>query len=151
MNKSIFYIMAFCIMYSCKSFTKSTFQSNCGNNFEVQYIKSGKYKISEEERAKNYLSIYLLEQFNDQIKISINEKEVFNKNVVTDTTKFDRYSAAFRYNLTSEEKKIYIMKVFSDKNKECLEIPIDTKYRIIYLYYHNKKWIVRFSNELLIN
>lgn len=150
MKNFIYYLIILCVLSGCKSFTITDLQSDCGNIFEVQYIKKGKYKLSKQERAKNYLTVYFLDEFNDQIKININQKDVFNKKVVTDSTKFDTYSAAFTYKLSSSENK-YIMKGYSERNKTCFEIPIDTKYRIIYLYYYQNKWIIRFSNEIMIN
>lgn len=150
MKNIIYYLIILCVLCGCKSFTRTDLQSDCGNIFEVQYIKNGKYLVSKKERAKNYLNIYFLSNFNDQIKININQKDVFNKEVVTDSTKFDTYSAAFTYKLSSSENK-YIMKGYSERNKTCFEIPIDTKYRIIYFYYYQNKWIIRFSNEILIN
>ncbi len=150
MKNTIYYLIILCVLSGCKSFTRTDVQSDCGNTFEVQYIKNGKYLVSKKERAKNYLNIYFLSNFNDQIKININQKEVFNKEVITDSTKFDTYSAAFSYKFSSPENK-YIMKGYSERNKTCFEIPIDTKYRIIYLYYYQNKWIIRFSNEIIIN
>lgn len=150
MKNIIYYLIILCVLCGCKSFTRTDLQSDCGNIFEVQYIKNGKYLVSKKERAKNYLNIYFLSNFNDQIKININQKDVFNKEVVTDSTKFDNYPAAFTYKLSSSENK-YIMKGYSERNKTCFEVPIDTKYRIIYLYYYQNKWIIRFSNEILIN
>lgn len=150
MKNFIYYLIILYVLCGCKSFTRTDLQSDCGNTFEVQYIKKGKYKLSKQERAKNYLTVYFLDEFNDQIKISINEKEVFNKKVITDTTKFDTHSAAFTYKLSSANNK-YIMKGYSERNKTCFEIPIDTKYRIIYFYYYQNKWIIRFSNEIIIN
>ncbi|WP_172279325.1 hypothetical protein [Chryseobacterium sp. LAM-KRS1] len=150
MKNTICCLLILCFLSGCKSFTKQDLQSSCGNTFEVQYIENGKYKLSKQERAKDYLTIYFLEEFNDQIKISINQKEVFNKKVITDTTKFDTYSAAFTYKISSTDTN-YVIKGYSERNKTCFEVPINTKYRIIYLYYHNEKWIVRFSNGLIVN
>lgn len=147
MKNLICYLIVLMFFTGCKS-KSIEIKSDCGNILEVQYDKNGKHTLSEKEKSKNYLTIYFLDEFNDRIKININQKEVFNKEIVTDATKFDTYSAVFTYKLSSEQNN-YVIKGYSERDKTCFELPINTKYRIVYLYYYNKKWIVRFSNNLI--
>lgn len=149
MKNFIYYIVVLLLFLGCKSLSKSDLKSECGNTFEVQYIKNGKYTLSKQERDKNYITIYFESTFNDKIKIDINQKEIFNKEVVTNENKPDDYSDAFIYKINPEDKT-FLLKGFSERNNTCFEIPINPKYRIIYLFYYQGKWVVRFSNNLRI-
>lgn len=148
MRKLTFFLLLF-FLWNCKSSKQLTQKSSCGNNFEVQYDKPEKYLLPKTERDKNYLLFYLESNFNDNVKIYINKKEIFNKQVVTNDKKPDDYSEKFIYKMDNETK--YILNIQGEDSKTCLELPVDTKYRIIYLYYYRNKWIVRFSNNLRIN
>lgn len=150
MKNFIYYIIALLLFSECKSLSKSESKSSCGNIFEVQYDSGGKYKIPKEEMDKNYITVYFENTFNDNIKININEKEVFNKEVITNDKKPDDYSDAFIYKMDLKDKT-YLLKGFSKRNNTCFEIPINTKYRIIYLFYYQEQWVIRFSNNRRIN
>lgn len=149
MKNIIYYITMCSLLLGCKGLSKSDLKSECGNTFEVQYIKNGKYTLSKQERDKNYIIIYFESKFNDKIKINVNQKEVFNKEIITNDNKPDDFSEAFVYKMNPKEKH-FLLKGFSERNKTCFEISINPKYRIIYLFYYQEKWIVRFSNNLRI-
>jgi hypothetical protein len=149
MKNFIYCIVPLFLLLGCKSLSKSELKSDCGNTFEVQYDNGGKYKLSKKERDKNYITVYFESDFNDRIKIDINHKEVFNKEVITNDRKPDDYSDAFVYKMNSEDKT-YLLKGVSERNKTCFEVPINPKYRIIYLFYYQGQWAIRFSNSMRI-
>lgn len=146
MKNIIYCIIVLSILFGCKSLSKSELKSDCGNTFEVQYDNGGKYQLPKEERDKNYFTFYFEDTFNDKIKIEINQKEVFNKKIITNDKKPDDYSDAFVYKMNLKDKT-YLLKGISEQNKTCFEIPINTKYRIIYLFYYQGQWVIRFSNN----
>lgn len=148
MRKLAFFFLL-CLLWNCSSSGHMSQQSSCGNNFEIQYDKPGKFLLPATEKDKNYLIIYFESNFNDKIKIDINQKEIFNKKVITNEKKPDDYSENLIFKMDNGNK--YMMNIRGEDTKTCLEVPLNTKYRIIYLYYYNSKWIIRFSNNLRIN
>lgn len=147
--KKLTFFFLLCLLWNCNSSKHISQQSSCGNNFEIQYDKSGKYLLPTKERDKNYLIFYFESNFNDNIKININNKEIFNKQVITNDKKPDDYSEKVIFKMGNENN--YKMNIQGESSKTCLELPINTEYRMIYLYYHNNRWIVRFSNNIRIN
>lgn len=149
MNKiiCIFILSLFC---NCKSYKTFSQTSSCGNSFEIQYDRAqDKYILPKEERDENYLKIYFESNFNDRIKISFNQKQVFYKAVVSNEKKPDDYADMFIFKM--DEKNEYIMNIQGEDSKTCLKVPLNKKYRIIYLFYYQNRWIIRFSNKMRIN
>lgn len=149
MRIHVYIIFVLFFLYNCKNYKNVTQQSSCGNEFEIQYDKSGKYLLSQSEKDKNYFIIYFESSFNDKIRIDINQKEIFNKNVITNDRKPDDYSDMLTYKM--DNSKEFIFNVKGENSKTCLKLPLNKNYRIIYLFYYQDKWIVRFSNNLRIN
>lgn len=147
--KNCVYYFLFLFLLNCESVSKSMLFSDCGNTFQVQYDKAGKYLLPKNEINKDYFLFYFENDFNEKIKITINQKEIYNKEVKTNEKKSDEYSDKFIYNIDPKEKKI-ILRGYSEKNNTCFELPLNKKYRIIYLYYYQNQWIIRFSNNLRI-
>lgn len=146
MKSKVNYLLIVCCLWSCKSISKTELKSDCGNTFEIQYAKDGKYLLSQKERDKNYIIFYFENNFNDKVKISINQKDIYNNQVVTNAEKPDDYADMFIYKMNPGEMNFFL-KGFSETSKTCFEIPLDTKYRIIYLFYYQNHWIIRFTNN----
>ncbi|PWN72243.1 hypothetical protein C1631_006490 [Chryseobacterium phosphatilyticum] len=138
-----------CSICGCKGYKQLTQKSTCGNEFEIQYIRSGKYLLPQKERDKNYFLIYFESHFNDKIKIKVNQNEIFNKQVITNDKRPDDYSDRIMYKM--DGKNEYIMDIQGIDSNTCLNLTLDKKYRVMYFFYYQNKWIVRFSNELRIN
>ncbi|WPO81975.1 hypothetical protein SD427_14540 [Chryseobacterium sp. JJR-5R] len=145
----LYFFILICMVFSCKNHTNSIKQSSCNDIYEIQYDKSKKYLLSKKEKDKNYFIIYIENNFNDKLKININKKIIFDKQVITNNQKPDDYSERIIYKMDGNDKNI--MNLQSELNKACIEIPLDKKYRIIYLFYYQNKFIVRFSNQIRIN
>ncbi|AZA53162.1 hypothetical protein [Chryseobacterium sp. G0201] len=145
----VYFFILICLLFSCKSYDNYSQQSLCGNNFEIQYNKSSKYVLPKKGKSKNYFIVYLENNFNDRIHITINQKEIFNKLVITNDKKPDEYSDMLIYRMDKNNK--YTMNIQGENTKTCVELTLDNKYRAIYLFYYQNKWIIRFSNQMRIN
>lgn len=147
MKVYIFFLI--CLLFSCKSHKNSIQKSICSNNYEIQYDKSKKNLLSKKEKDKNYFLIYFENNFNDKVKLDINKNNIFDRSVITNNSNPDEYTGKLIYKMDGSDK--YIMNIQGENTKTCFEIPLNKSFRIIYLFYYQNKWIIRFSNQIRIN
>jgi len=114
----------------------------------MQYDKTTSKGVMA-KRDQKKVTVFFLNYFYDSIKVYINGNIKFKDFVLTDTLS-GKSDKSFSYDY-SDDGKMPIMKVES-QNGSCFEIPINKKYKIVYLFFDDsKKWTIRFSNKYYVD
>lgn len=142
-------VLFFSVSYfSCSQPRKVVNSISCPNKIKLQYDKTTSKGVMA-KRDQKRVTIFFLNYFYDSINIYINGNVKFKDFVVTDTVS-GKSDKNFTYDY-SNDRKIPIMKVES-RNGSCFEIPINEKYKIVYLFFDDsKKWTIRFSNKYYVD
>lgn len=145
----VFFILT--ILISCQSNRKLIKNTPCNDNIIVQYdkVKKGDEEKPKADKNLKSFSVYFLSSYKDSIQGIVNGKKVFEKYLDIDGNSHNM-SNYFYYDY-SKDNGNSILKINSVKDKSCFEIEVDKKYKLIYVFKEDTKWMVRFSNIYYIN
>ncbi|BFM45279.1 hypothetical protein CFS9_39200 [Flavobacterium sp. CFS9] len=151
MRNKFFGIIIIIIFVACKPQERTAKSRSCSGEVTIQYDKvqqSDKSKLIA-NKSLNSFTVYFLSNYRDTIQGYVNDKKKFEKFVDLDDNS-DSMKEKFIYDY-SQDKEIPALKIISKTTKNCFDILIDKKYKIIYVFKNNDKWIVRFSNIYYVN
>jgi hypothetical protein len=152
MKSNLFlFVLVLTMFVSCKPQEKVIKNISCAGTVTIQYDK---VKISDRGKPianKNLSSftVYFLSTYKDTIQGEVNGKIMFEKYLSHDED-LHNLNDYFVYSYLNDTE-IPILKITSKTDGSCFDIPIDKEYKLIYVFYTNKKWIVRFSNIYYVN
>ncbi|NOJ75343.1 hypothetical protein [Empedobacter stercoris] len=136
----------FTILVSCQPLNISSKNSNvvgdCSKNVFVKYRKSSKNHMMVADKSKQTITVFLESYLSGNVQGYIGDELIFSDNVVTEeslgtTGKYFTYD----YSKNSSLAKIKIL-----TEDDCLEINIEKKYKLVYIYNYEGKWDVIYSN-----
>lgn len=139
------------LINSCKAQVKTLPSISCKENVTIQYEKNkfNDRKKPHADKMLNAFTVYFINEYKDSIQAFVNDKLYYDKYLKIEGGD-DRLNEYFGYNY-SKDSKTPILKVISKTNNSCFDILIDKKYKLIYVFRVNGKWIVRFSNIYYVN
>lgn len=131
------YIILIILCVSCRS-TKSI-NSNCNvNEKRVEIYKDNQlFGIK-----KNNIIIFFDTGFNSKVQIKINDKVVLDT-IINSTPVSTPFAFEYYY---IKNKKGQVLKIQTDS--ECLEVELDTKYRVLGLYNYPNYWMLSYRKRM---
>ena len=150
LRERIFSILLISVLLSgCKSSNikenNPSKESLCSKNISIHYHKVSKEAIKQDmvaDKSKDNVVVFLEAYFDGIVKGYINDKLIFNEDIVTDeslgTTK--KY---FTYDYSEND---VLPKLKIQTKNSCIEFDIKKDYKLIYLYSYKEKWEITYSN-----
>ncbi|MFL9845663.1 hypothetical protein [Flavobacterium rhizosphaerae] len=141
---SVFFLILFEGCNLLKDNTSSPINDlECKSDLKIEYETNR--KLGEYGREKNKVRfVFLSDYHNDDIEVYVNDSLYFSKrNLIQDTS--NDLSTFFDYKfLNDEEKPLILFK--SSKRDNCCKFKLKKGYRIVYVFYYQDYWIIRYSN-----
>ena len=141
---TIFFLLS--MLTSCLEQNRMSKSVSCKEQIFIQYDRQG--HKSDASKSNGLVTIIFMNDFNNKIKVYINNTLMFDDLVVTNEST-GKSNKGFTYNYNKEEK-LPVLKIQKDNN--CFDFRIKDRYKFIYVFYNlNKEWIVRFSNKYYVD
>ncbi|MGB3452683.1 MAG: hypothetical protein WBA59_02515 [Moheibacter sp.] len=146
--RKVLYLSIFTLLVSCQRLhignKRSNFVTDCSKNVFVQYHKNSKGIKNQvtADNSKQTVTIFIESYFNGNVHGYIGDELVFNENVVTEES-LGTTGKYFIYDY-SKDSSLHKIKILTED--DCLEIGIEKKYKLVYIYNYKRKWDVIYSN-----
>jgi len=149
--KIYFLIVILLSIFGCKPQEKIVENITCDGKISLQYdrIKIGDEDKPIAKKNSQSVTIYFLSSYNDSIQGFINKHLLYDKFLKQDDNSHN-LSENFVYDY-SKDSGLPILKIVSKTDDTCFDISIDKKYKLVYVFKNDGKWIVRFSNIYYVN
>lgn len=147
MNKllsfSLFFIMLSCQPQNYDS-GNSNYAGGCSKNVSIQYRKSSKDTNAQmiADKSKQTITVFLESHLNGKVQGYIGNKLIFSENVVTEES-LGTTGKSFIYDYSNDS---VLQKIKIHTESDCLEIKIEKRYKLVYIYNYDGKWDVIYSN-----
>ena len=147
--RKILCLSIFTILISCQPLNISSKNShivgNCSKNVFIQYRKTSKSSKNQTmiaDKSKKTITVFLESYFRGNVQGFIEDELFFSDNVVTE----ESLGTTGKYFIYDYSKNSSLPKIKILTEDDCLEINIEKKYKIVYIYNYEGKWDVIYSN-----
>ncbi|PKL78484.1 MAG: hypothetical protein CVV25_11385 [Ignavibacteriae bacterium HGW-Ignavibacteriae-4] len=149
--KSIIILILSIFTLSCSSGIKRSIKndsSNCDEKIILQYSNSNYNEVNEnnsKDSVEQKIFVMMEGGFSDTLSVYFNDNLISHSFFITDDI-LGTTGAGVEYNYTDENCPPFL-RIISSTNNYCLELQLDSRYRILYLHKNKKGWTGIYSNS----
>lgn len=147
--RKILYLLIVGVLLNCQPLNISSKYSNlkgdCSKNTSIKYRKIPKSPKEQKlvaDKSKQTITVFLESYFSGNVLGYIGNELIFSDNVITE----ESLGTTEKYFIYDYSKANSLAKIKILTENDCLEINIEKKYKLVYIYFYKGKWDVVYSN-----